>query len=69
MGVRNPSPTPGSPAQSSSAKKISAHNFWLQTQQGLSQWKKLLESQPFPLKNPNTDLLRFSLSELQLWAA
>ena len=29
-GSRSPSPTPGLPAQGSSARKISPHNFWLQ---------------------------------------
>ena len=30
LGARSPTPTPGSPAQDSSARKISPHNFWLQ---------------------------------------
>ena len=29
-GARSPSPTPGPPAQGSSARKISQYNFWLQ---------------------------------------
>ena len=29
-GARSPRPTPGPPAQDSSARKISASNFWLQ---------------------------------------
>ncbi|KAF6099918.1 hypothetical protein HJG60_011640 [Phyllostomus discolor] len=33
--------------------------------QGLSRWKKLLEPQQFPLKNPHTELLRLTPSELQ----
>ena len=28
-GVRDPRPTPDHPAQGSSARKISSHNFWL----------------------------------------
>ena len=28
-GVRDPHPTPDYPAQGSSARKISPHNFWL----------------------------------------
>ena len=39
--------------------------FSCKTQQGLSQWKKLLESQAVPLKEPHTDLLRLTSSELQ----
>ena len=34
-GVRSPSPTPGPLAQSSSARKISLHNFWLQKPAGI----------------------------------
>ena len=30
LGVTSLSPTPGTPAQGSSARKISPHNFWLQ---------------------------------------
>ena len=30
LGVRSPNPATGPPAQDSSARKISPHNFWLQ---------------------------------------
>ena len=35
LGVRSPSPTPGPPAHSSSARNISPHNFWLQKPAGI----------------------------------
>ena len=35
LGVRIPSPTPGPPAQGSSDRKISPHNFWLQKPAGI----------------------------------
>ena len=35
LGVRSPSPTPGPTAHSSSARKISPHNFWLQKPVGI----------------------------------
>ena len=50
LGAR--SPTPGPKAQESSARKISPHNFWLRKPEGLSQWKKPLESKLVPLKEP-----------------
>ena len=33
--ARDPSPTPGPPAQGSSARKISLQNFWLQNTVGI----------------------------------
>ena len=32
---KSPSPTPGPPAQGSSARKISPHDFWLQKRVGI----------------------------------
>ena len=43
-----------SPAQDS-GDKVSPHNFWLQNKQGMSRWKKLLESQAV-LKKPTHGL-------------
>ena len=34
-GAKSTSPTPGTPAQGSSARKISLHNFWLQKSMGI----------------------------------
>ena len=47
-----PAPHQAPPAQGSNARRVSPQNFWLQTPVGLSQWKKLLESQAVPLKGP-----------------
>ena len=55
-GATGPSPTSGPPDQDSSAKKLSPHQFWLQTQLGLSQWKKLLDPQAVPLEEPTHGL-------------
>ena len=62
-GARSPSPTPGPPAQGSSNRKISPHNF-CKNQWGLSPQKKLLESQAVPLKQP-THGFRLTPSEFQ----
>ena len=35
MGAKSPSLTPGFPAQGSSARKISSHNFWLEKAVGI----------------------------------
>ena len=56
QGLGVPAPHQAPLAQGSSASKISPHNFWLQNQQGLSQWKKLLESQAVPLKESTHEL-------------
>ena len=58
-GARSLSPTPDHIAQHSGASKKSPHNFWLQKQVGMSQWKKLLEPQAVPLKEP-THILTYS---------
>ena len=49
--MRSPSPPLGPPAQGSSARKISPYNFWLQ-KPARSRWKKFLEPQTVPLKEP-----------------
>ena len=51
------SPTPGPPAQGSSDRKRSPHEFWLQNQQNCG-WvrKRLLESQAILLKGPTQGL-------------
>ena len=66
-GVRDPSPTPDYPAQGSSTRKISPKTSGCKNQWGLEQWRKLWESQAFPLKGPTTDLglLRLTPSGLQ----
>ena len=53
------------PSPGSRARKISPHNFWMQNQQGLSQWKKLLEPKADPLKEPTHGL---TYSDSLLWA-
>ena len=68
MGVRSPSPTPGSLAQGSSDRKISPHKFCCKIQQGLSWQKKLLEPQAVSLKEP-THGLGLIPSELQHWGS
>ena len=35
LEARSPSPTPGPPAQSSSAREISPYNYWLQNPAGV----------------------------------
>ena len=65
LKTKSPSPTPGSLAQGSSARKISPHNSGCKNQQGLSWGKKLPESQEVPLKKPQTYLLRLTSSEYQ----
>ena len=44
------------PAQGSSARKISPHNFWLKKPAGIELWKKFLEPQAVPLKEPTHGL-------------
>ena len=50
LGTRSLRPTAGPPAQDSSARKISPHNFWLQKLVRIDSVEKLLESQTDPLK-------------------
>ena len=66
-GVRDPSPTPDYPAQGSSTRKISPKTSGCKNQWGLEQWRKLWDSQAFPLEGPTTDLglLRLTPSGLQ----
>ena len=44
------------PAQGSSARKITPHNFWLQNPVGIESVEKLQESHAVPLKEPSCGL-------------
>ena len=48
QGVPDPHQDP--PAQGSSARKISPHNFWLQKLAGIESVEKVLEPQEIPFK-------------------
>ena len=69
MGVRSPRPIPDPPAQGSSARKISSHNFWLQK----TVETEFVEEAAGVLSNSTwgthtwTHLLRLAPSELQHW--
>ena len=48
--------TPVPPAQCSSARKISLHNFWLQKPEGVLSVEETSEPQAVPLKEPTYGL-------------
>ena len=50
MGARNPSPTTGPPAQGSSARKVSPHNFLLQKPAGTKLVEETARASRIPLK-------------------
>ena len=54
--VRDPSPRPHHPAQSSCARKLSPPTSGCENKWGLRQRKKLWESQKTPLRGPTKDL-------------
>ena len=67
LGARSPSPTPGPPAQDSSARKISPHNFWLQKPVGIESVEETAGFLSIPNKDMHTDLLRLTPCDLQQW--
>ena len=69
MGVRSPRPAPGPPAQDSSARKISPHNFWLQKPVGIESVEKAAGAISSSSWGTHTwtHLLRLAPSELQHW--
>ena len=70
MGVRSPNPATGPPAQDSSARKISPHNFWLQkTSRDLVGGRNFWSLKQFLLKNLHMDLIRLIPPELQHWGS
>ena len=64
FGSEGSQPHARPPAQGSSARKISPHNFWLWKPVGQSQWKKLLDSQAVLYKRPTHGLTQTH----SLWA-
>lgn len=66
---RDPSPVPGSPVQSTSARMRSLHNIWLWKQVGIaSKWNGgLLKTETHHLSGPHTDLLFQKLTYSGLW--
>ena len=69
LGAKSPRPTPGPPAQDSRARKISPHNFWLQSPLGIESVEEAagaLSSSSWG-SHTQTHLLRLMPSEIQHW--
>ena len=66
-GVKSPNPTRGPPAQDSSARKVSPHNFWLQKPRGFDSVEETsgAPSSSSWRSHARPHLLRFTPSELQ----
>ena len=60
---------PGSPAQGSSVRKISPHNFWLQKPLRVVSGRNFWSPTQFLLTHTQTHLLRPTPSELQHWGS
>ena len=60
MGARSPSLTPGPPAQGSSARKTSPHNFWLQKPAGIETVEESAGAPRSPSQRTHTHRLTYS---------